>query len=190
MQEKKKPQEFKQASISEFFEKNRHILGFDSLQRALFIMVKEAVDNSLDACEEHGILPYNRLFCLYICHIIFDIYTHFEVVCNIVNWPLCSDMREVENGDKKKSITSVINYTDDTVSFDLKIVFPFREVDIKIENLGSAETYSYEEGLDQVKGNYTGAEYFVTGINPVLVQGAEELPADWDLKGVEVNEQE
>ncbi|MCL6014309.1 MAG: DNA topoisomerase VI subunit B [Candidatus Thermoplasmatota archaeon] len=97
---------------------------------------------------------------------------------------------EVENGDKKKSITSVINYTDDTVSFNLKIVFPFREVDIKIENLESAETYSYEEGLDQVKGNYTGAEYFVTGINPVLVQGAEELPADWDLKGVEVNEQE
>ena len=50
-------QQFKQVSISEFFEKNRHILGFDSLQRALFIMVKEAVDNSLDACEEHSIIP-------------------------------------------------------------------------------------------------------------------------------------
>lgn len=49
--------EFREASISEFFEKNRHILGFDSLQKSLFMIVKEALDNSLDACEEHGILP-------------------------------------------------------------------------------------------------------------------------------------
>jgi len=44
-------------SISEFFEKNRHILGFDSPQKALYMIVKEALDNSLDACEENGILP-------------------------------------------------------------------------------------------------------------------------------------
>ena len=49
--------EFREASISEFFEKNRHILGFDSPQKSLFMIVKEALDNSLDACEEHGILP-------------------------------------------------------------------------------------------------------------------------------------
>ncbi|HLH86301.1 MAG TPA: DNA topoisomerase VI subunit B, partial [Thermoplasmataceae archaeon] len=49
--------EYRETSISEFFEKNRHILGFDSLQKALFMIVKEAVDNSLDACEEHSILP-------------------------------------------------------------------------------------------------------------------------------------
>ena len=48
--------EFREASISEFFEKNRHILGFDSPQKSLFMIVKEALDNSLDACEEHGIL--------------------------------------------------------------------------------------------------------------------------------------
>lgn len=48
--------EFREASISEFFEKNRHILGFDSAQKSLFMIVKEALDNSLDACEEHGIL--------------------------------------------------------------------------------------------------------------------------------------
>ena len=49
--------EFREASISEFFEKNRHILGFDSPQKSLFMIVKEAMDNSLDACEEYQILP-------------------------------------------------------------------------------------------------------------------------------------
>jgi DNA topoisomerase-6 subunit B len=44
-------------SVSEFFLKNRHLLGFDSPRRALLTAVKEAVDNSLDACEEAGILP-------------------------------------------------------------------------------------------------------------------------------------
>ncbi len=48
---------YKEISIAEFFEKNRHILGFDSPQRSLFMIVKEALDNSLDACEEWGILP-------------------------------------------------------------------------------------------------------------------------------------
>ncbi|WP_075056263.1 ATP-binding protein [Thermogymnomonas acidicola] len=50
---------YREASISEFFEKNRHILGgFDSPpQKALFMAVKEALDNSLDACEEFSILP-------------------------------------------------------------------------------------------------------------------------------------
>jgi DNA topoisomerase-6 subunit B len=44
-------------SVAEFFEKNRHMLGFDSPAKALLMAVKEAVDNSLDACEEAGILP-------------------------------------------------------------------------------------------------------------------------------------
>jgi DNA topoisomerase-6 subunit B len=44
-------------SVSEFFTKNRHLLGFDNPQKALLTAVKEAVDNSLDACEEAGILP-------------------------------------------------------------------------------------------------------------------------------------
>jgi DNA topoisomerase-6 subunit B len=44
-------------SVSEFFTKNRHLLGFDSPLKALLTAVKEAVDNSLDACEEAGILP-------------------------------------------------------------------------------------------------------------------------------------
>ena len=44
-------------SIAEFFTKNRHLLGFDSPRRALLTTIKEGVDNSLDACEEAGILP-------------------------------------------------------------------------------------------------------------------------------------
>ena len=44
-------------SIAEFFEKNKHMLGFDSGARALVTAVKEGVDNALDACEEAGILP-------------------------------------------------------------------------------------------------------------------------------------
>jgi len=44
-------------SISEFFSKNRHLLGFDNPRKALLTAVKEAVDNSLDACEEAHILP-------------------------------------------------------------------------------------------------------------------------------------
>ncbi|MDA0321176.1 MAG: DNA topoisomerase VI subunit B [Verrucomicrobia bacterium] len=44
-------------SVSEFFLKNRHLLGFDSPRRALVTCVKEAVDNSLDACEEAHLLP-------------------------------------------------------------------------------------------------------------------------------------
>jgi DNA topoisomerase-6 subunit B len=44
-------------SVSEFFLKNRHLLGFDNPRKALLTTVKEAVDNALDACEEAGIVP-------------------------------------------------------------------------------------------------------------------------------------
>lgn len=47
----------REIAVSEFFLKNRHLLGFDSPRKALLTAVKEAVDNSLDACEEAGILP-------------------------------------------------------------------------------------------------------------------------------------
>jgi len=49
--------ERKEVSISEFFDKNKQMLGFDSPQKSLFMTVKEAVDNSLDACADSGILP-------------------------------------------------------------------------------------------------------------------------------------
>jgi DNA topoisomerase-6 subunit B len=47
----------REISVSEFFVKNRHLLGFDNPSKALLTTIKEAVDNSLDACEEAGILP-------------------------------------------------------------------------------------------------------------------------------------
>ncbi|MDG6221547.1 MAG: DNA topoisomerase VI subunit B, partial [Candidatus Thermoplasmatota archaeon] len=47
----------KEISVAEFFERNKQILGFDSLTKSIITAVKEAVDNALDACEEAGILP-------------------------------------------------------------------------------------------------------------------------------------
>ncbi len=51
----------REISVSEFFSKNRHLLGFDNPAKALLTTIKEAVDNSLDACEEAGILPDIRV---------------------------------------------------------------------------------------------------------------------------------
>ena len=58
----------REISVSEFFTKNRHLLGFDNPRKALLTCVKEAVDNALDACEEAGILP--------------DVTVQLEVVAN------------------------------------------------------------------------------------------------------------
>ena len=44
-------------SVSDFFTRNRHLLGFDNPRKALLTAIKEAVDNALDAAEEMGVLP-------------------------------------------------------------------------------------------------------------------------------------
>ena len=54
--DKKMPRQ-REIAVSEFFAKNRHLLGFDSPQKALLTAVREAVDNALDACEEQRIMP-------------------------------------------------------------------------------------------------------------------------------------
>src|SRR5258706_15580796 len=41
----------REISVSEFFTKNRHLLGFDNPRKALLTCVKEAVDNALDPAE-------------------------------------------------------------------------------------------------------------------------------------------
>ena len=51
----------REIAVSEFFSKNRHLLGFDNLSKALLTTVREAVDNALDACEEAHILPEIRV---------------------------------------------------------------------------------------------------------------------------------
>ena len=47
----------REISVASFFEKNRHLLGFDNPRKSLLTTIKEAVDNSLDAAEEADILP-------------------------------------------------------------------------------------------------------------------------------------
>ena len=49
--------QFREISIAEFFEKNRHLLGYENSTKALITVVKELVDNSLDATNEARILP-------------------------------------------------------------------------------------------------------------------------------------
>jgi len=51
----------REISVAEFFMKNRHLLGFDNPRKALLTTIKEGVDNSLDACEEAGVLPEVRI---------------------------------------------------------------------------------------------------------------------------------
>ncbi len=51
----------REISVAEFFIKNRHLLGFDNPRKALLTTIKEGVDNSLDACEEAGVLPDIRI---------------------------------------------------------------------------------------------------------------------------------
>ena len=49
--------QFREHSVAEFFKKNKQMLGFSGKVRSLTTIVHEAVSNSLDACEEAGILP-------------------------------------------------------------------------------------------------------------------------------------
>lgn len=48
--------EFKEHSVAEFFKKNKQMLGFSGKTRSLTTIVHEYVTNSLDACEEAGML--------------------------------------------------------------------------------------------------------------------------------------
>lgn len=50
-------QQLRAVSVAEFFEKNRHLLGYENPTKALITIVKEFVDNALDATEEARFLP-------------------------------------------------------------------------------------------------------------------------------------
>lgn len=50
-------EEFKELTASEFFRRNKQMLGFSGKIRSLTIVFHELITNSLDACEEAGILP-------------------------------------------------------------------------------------------------------------------------------------
>jgi DNA topoisomerase-6 subunit B len=47
----------REVSVAEFFEKNRHLLGYENPTKALITVVKELLDNSLDAANEADMLP-------------------------------------------------------------------------------------------------------------------------------------
>jgi len=48
---------YSQISPSEFFYRNRDLAGFSNPTRSLYTAVREFVENSLDACDQKGILP-------------------------------------------------------------------------------------------------------------------------------------
>lgn len=49
------------SSTAEYFAKNLQQVGFSSATKAVLTTLKEAVDNALDACEDHKILPELRV---------------------------------------------------------------------------------------------------------------------------------
>jgi DNA topoisomerase VI subunit B len=49
------------SSTAEYFAKNLQQVGFSSPVKAVLTTLKEALDNSLDACEDAGILPEIKL---------------------------------------------------------------------------------------------------------------------------------
>ncbi len=53
----KMAKDMREVSVAEFFEKNRHLLGYENPTKSLITVVKEALDNALDATNEANILP-------------------------------------------------------------------------------------------------------------------------------------
>lgn len=49
---------FREISPSEFFYRNRDLAGFSNPSRALYMTIRELVENSLDACDHNKILPH------------------------------------------------------------------------------------------------------------------------------------
>lgn len=49
--------DFKEISPADFFYRNRDIAGFSNPVRSTYMAIRELIENSLDACEEAGILP-------------------------------------------------------------------------------------------------------------------------------------
>jgi DNA topoisomerase-6 subunit B len=48
---------FEEISASDFFYRNRDIAGFTNPSRAIFVAIREIVENSLDAAESQRIPP-------------------------------------------------------------------------------------------------------------------------------------
>ncbi len=92
----------REISVSEFFAKNRHLLGFDNPRKALLTAVKEAVDNSLDACEEARISP--------------EITVKLVRLSKPLKEPTAEEVAAAEKNPKKKSALAA------TEKFSLQII--------------------------------------------------------------------
>lgn len=89
-------------SVTEFFEKNRHLLGFDNKQKALLTCVKEAVDNSIDACEELGHIQERRKEAVSLPEVTVEVKAMSE------NYQLLSDKRNVAQLMLQKNVYTVL----------------------------------------------------------------------------------
>jgi DNA topoisomerase-6 subunit B len=54
-------EKFKSISAADFFYKNKEIAGFDNPVRATYTIMRELVENALDACEQYSIPPEVRV---------------------------------------------------------------------------------------------------------------------------------
>ncbi|MGC8566162.1 MAG: DNA topoisomerase VI subunit B [Caldisphaera sp.] len=55
-------EKYREMSIAEFFAKNKELSGFANPTRALYQTIRELVENSLDATDNHNVLPEVKIF--------------------------------------------------------------------------------------------------------------------------------
>jgi len=161
----------REISVAEFFEKNRHLLGFDNPAKALLMVVKEALDNSIDAAEDARILP----------EVIVSIQQPAEVF-RIINEEINEDVGkltraagkvELAMGSEKAKFVekkeptkkeSVYIFELGETTYKFRVYTEFKEIDGK-----KVESESYE---------------FVRGRTPLKIQ---KIPADRFLVTIEDN---
>lgn len=135
----------REISIAEFFEKNRHLLGFDNPAKAILTVVKEAVDNSLDACELARILP-DVLVEIREARRIFKVYDESGVA--LAEIVLEADRAELHVEDRilKPSEMKESNDEKTFVFEDNERTYKF-----KIQGKGDAEKYLFLSGRKELK---------------------------------------
>ncbi len=123
-------------SVTEFFEKNRHLLGFDNKQKALLTCVKEAVDNSLDACEELGYSEEKKKEKVSLPEITVEVRAMSE------NYQLTNEKQNIAQLMVQKNIYSILykGKTDTKQMRGGKATFKFEDQEFTIsENNGKLE---------------------------------------------------
>src|SRR3989344_9231936 len=136
----------REVSVAEFFEKNRHLLGFDNPAKALLTVIKEGVDNSLDACEEARILP----------EVVVDIREPREIF-RIFNAENVEIGRVTINGEKVelKIEEEIIKLTERKEPSKTETVYLFEGKDatykLRVYSKENRETYEFVRGRTELK---------------------------------------